>query len=190
VDPGSASCSARGQMRGLPNRRVVHAEVAANRPHDDITRVKPDPDANGSPLSPPHVFRVSLYRFLHPQRGVTGAHGMIFMGDGRAKQRHDSVAHHLVDRTLVPMDRVHHQLEHWIEDLPGLLGVAIGQQLHRALEVGEENGDLLALALERRLGCQDLLGEVLGGIAVRSPRRCARSSDNGMSAGVTELGGG
>ena len=34
-------------------------------------------------------------------------------------------------------------------------------QLHRALHVGEQHGHLLALALERGLGLQDLVGEVL-----------------------------
>ena len=46
-------------------------------------------------------------------------------------------------------------------------GVAIGEQFHRALEVGEENGHLLTLAFERALGGEDLLGEVLGGVGLR-----------------------
>jgi hypothetical protein len=35
-----------------------------------------------------------------------------------------------------------------IENLARLLGIAVGQQLHRALEIGEQHGDLFALALE------------------------------------------
>ena len=35
-------------------------------------------------------------------------------------------------------------------------------QLHRALDVGEEHAHLLALALERRLALEDLLGQVVG----------------------------
>jgi len=38
--------------------------------------------------------------------------------------------------------------------------VPVGEQLHRALQVGEEHGDLLALTVQRGLGRQDLLGEV------------------------------
>ena len=37
---------------------------------------------------------------------------------------------------------------------------------HRALEVGEEHGDLLALAFEGALGGEDLLGKVLGGVGL------------------------
>ena len=73
---------------------------------------------------------------------------MVLVGHGRAEERHDPVAHDLVDGALVAVDGLHHPLEDRIEELPGLLGVAVGQQLHRALEVGEEDRDLLALAFE------------------------------------------
>ena len=58
-------------------------------------------------------------------------------------------------------------VEHRIEDRPRLLGIAVGEQLHGALEVREEDGDLFALALKRRFGRQDLLGEVLGRVGLR-----------------------
>jgi hypothetical protein len=65
------------------------------------------------------------------------------------------------------VDGLHHQLEHWVEDLPGFLRIAIGQKLHRALQVGEEDRYLLPLAFERRFGVDDPLGQVLGGIRLR-----------------------
>jgi len=86
---------------------------------------------------------------------------MVFMGNGSAEERHDSVAHDLIDSALVVMDGVHHQREDWIDELTRLFGIAIGEQLHGALEVGEQHGDLLALAFKRGLGGEDLLGEVL-----------------------------
>ena len=49
---------------------------------------------------------------------------------------------------FVAVHRRHHALEHGVEELAGLFGVAVGQQLHRALQVGEQHGDLLALAFE------------------------------------------
>ena len=69
------------------------------------------------------------------------------------------------------MDGLHHPLEHGIEELARLLGVPVGEQLHRALEVGEEHRDLLALALEGGLRGEDLLGEVLGGVATQGLER-------------------
>ena len=91
---------------------------------------------------------------------------MILVGQRRAEEGHDAVAHDLVDGALVVMDRLHHAFEHGIEEFPRLLGVAVRQQLHGALQVGEEHRDLLALAFQRRLGGEDLLGEVLGGVGV------------------------
>ena len=38
-----------------------------------------------------------------------------------------------------------------IEESARLFGVAVSQQLHRALEIGEQHGDPLALPLESRL---------------------------------------
>ena len=86
------------------------------------------------------------------------------MGERRAEERHDAVAHHLVDRALVVMDGVHHQREDGIEKLARLFRIAVGEQLHRALQIGEENRDLLTLAFERGLRGEDLLGEVPGGV--------------------------
>jgi hypothetical protein len=87
---------------------------------------------------------------------------MVLVGDGRAEECHDPIAHDLVDSALVAMDGLHHQLEHWIKNLTGFLGIAAGEQLHRGRQISEQDRDLLALALERGLRGQDLLGEVLG----------------------------
>src|SRR5215471_12366262 len=51
---------------------------------------------------------------------------------------------------------------------PGFLRVTVGQQLRRALEIGKQHGDLLALALERTPGGENLLCEVPRGVAVWS----------------------
>src|SRR5262249_16510151 len=99
-------------------------------------------------------------------RRIARAHRMILVRDRRAEQRHDAVAHHLVHGALVVVDGLHHVFENGIEKLPRLLGIAIGEQLHRPLEIGEEYRDLLSLALERGLRRQDLLGEVLRSIGL------------------------
>jgi len=92
---------------------------------------------------------------------------VVLMGQRRAEERHDPVAHHLVHRALVAVDGLHHQREDGIENLARLLGIAVGEQLHRALQVGEKDCDLLALALEGGLGGEDLFGEVLRGVGLR-----------------------
>ena len=73
---------------------------------------------------------------------------MILMGDRRPEEGHDAVAHDLVDGAFVAVHGRHHALEHRVEELPRLLGIAVGQQLHGAFEVGEQHRDLLALAFQ------------------------------------------
>ena len=158
---------ARRQVRGLAHGGVVHAEIAADRAHDDVSGVEPDADLHLHALRAAQLVRVAPHDVLHPERGVARPHRVIFMGQRRAEERHDPVAHHLVDGALVAVDGLHHQREDGIENLARLFGIAVGEQLHGALEVGEENGDLLALALEGGLGGQDLLGEVLRRVRLR-----------------------
>ena len=71
------------------------------------------------------------------------------------------------------MHRVHHPLQHRVEDRPGLFRVALGQELHRALEISEEHGDLLgspSMALrEVRIFSARWLGDSCVGLGVEGP---------------------
>ena len=79
-----------------------------------------------------------------------------------------------------------------IEQLARLLRIAVGEQLHRALEVGEEHGHLLALALEGGLGREDLLGEMFGRVGLRRGypphRRGAREGPPALAAELLRAG--
>jgi hypothetical protein len=151
----------RGQVGRLADGRVVHVEITADGAHNDFPGVQPDADLDHRRVRASHLLRIRLHGLLHPECRVAGAHGVIFVGERRAEQRHDPVAHHLVDRSLVAVDGLHHPFEDWIENLARFLGIAIGEQLHRPLEVGEEHSHLFALPLEGALGVYDFLGEVL-----------------------------
>jgi hypothetical protein len=105
---------------------------------------------------------VALNPFLHPECGVACADGMILVGQWRPEKRHDPVTHHLVNGAFVPMDRLHHVLDDRVEELPRLLRVTVGEELHRALEVGKEDRDLFALALKGRLRGEDFSARCLG----------------------------
>jgi hypothetical protein len=56
-----------------------------------------------------------------------------------------------------------------LRELGGERFDAVREQLHRTFEVGGQHGDLFAFSLKRRFGRQDLLGEMLGSVAVRRP---------------------
>jgi hypothetical protein len=144
----------------LPDGGVVHVEVAADRAHHDFSGVQPDPDVHGDAQCAVDLLRVLPDALLHAQRGIAGAHRVLLVRDGRAEERHHAVAQHLVDRALVVVDRLDHALEHRVQQAPRILGVAIGQQLHRTLEIREQHGHVLALALQRILRRSDALGEM------------------------------
>ncbi len=90
---------------------------------------------------------------------------MILVGDRRAEERHDPVAHDPVHGTLVAVDCLDHAFEHGVEELLRILGIAIGKHLHRALDIGEQHGDLLALAVDGRPCGEDLIGEMPGRVS-------------------------
>jgi hypothetical protein len=163
-------------MGGLPDSGVVHVQIGADRPHDHAARVQTDADADREAVLPADPLGVSPHRLLHAQRRIAGPDRVILVRHRRAEERHDPIAHHLVDRPLVTVDGLNHAFEHRVEELPGLFGVAVGEQLHRALQVCEEHRHLLALAFEGGLRGEDLLGEVLGGIGLRGCEPCRLGS--------------
>ena len=144
----------------LPHRRVVHVQIAADGAHHHLAAVQADPDLHRHTLGALHLGGILLHRRLHGEGGVAGPHGVVFVGNGGAEQRHDAIAHDLVDGTLVAMHRGHHAFEHRVEELAGLLGVTVGQQGHGAFEVGKQHGDVLALAFQGAAGGEDFLGQI------------------------------
>ena len=118
------------QMRCLADHREVDDEIISDRGHHDLAGV--DSHAHGDrqcmqSLNLDCILRDSV---LHPQARVTGAHGMILVGDRRAEQSHDAVAHHPVDHAFVVMNGLQHALKNGIEDPLRLLRIAVRDQLH------------------------------------------------------------
>ena len=152
-------------MRGLAYGGVVHTQIAGDGANDHLSGVEADPDLHVDPVFLAHCFGVVGEGLLDRQGRIAAADGVVLQSQWRTEQGHDPVAHDLVDGSLVTMDGVHHPLEDGIEDSACLLRVAIGQQLHRSLEVGEEHGHLLAFALDGALRVVDALGQMLGRVA-------------------------
>jgi hypothetical protein len=70
----------------------------------------------------------------------------------------------LLDRPLETVNPAGEDLEEAVHDPIPLLRIDLLTEIHRAFEIREEHGHLLALALEDGLGLQDLLGEVVRGV--------------------------
>src|SRR5258705_643219 len=112
---------------------------------------------------------------LHSESGIGRADRVVLQRQLRYEERHDAVAHDLVHGAVVSVDRLHHPFEHRIEDPPRVFRVAVREKFHRALQVGEENSDLLTFAFECALRSEDPVGEM------------PRSVGLGSTAGATEL---
>jgi hypothetical protein len=151
----------------VPLRGVVHARVVADSPDDDLARVQAHPHRELEPALAPHVFgeRPEVARQL--ERGRAGALGVVLVGDRGTEERHDAVAGVLVDRPFVAVNAVREDPEQAIEEAMPLLRIDALGELHRARDVGEEDGDGLSLALERTLGGEDLLDEVARRVGAR-----------------------
>ena len=106
---------ARGEMGGLAHRGVVHVEVVADGTHDDFARVEPDTDLHLGAVRPAEALGHARRALLHAKGRVGRAHRMGLVSQRRAEDGHDPIAEHLVHRPLVPVHRLHHQLEHGIE---------------------------------------------------------------------------
>ena len=75
---------ARSEMRRLPDRRVVHVQVIADRADHDLAGVEPDADLHRHAVRVPRLLCVPSDRFLDLERGIAGAEGVVFVRDRRA----------------------------------------------------------------------------------------------------------
>jgi hypothetical protein len=149
---------ARRQVGRLANRAVVDAEITPNGSHHHLPRVETHPDLRPNAMIAPHLLGVPTDCHLHVERGVACPHCVILVGEGGAEEGHDPVAHHLVHGALVAVDGLHHPFEHRIQKLSGLLRIPVGEQLHRAFQVGEQDGHLLAFPFQGGLRGEDAFG--------------------------------
>jgi len=92
---------------------------------------------------------VVRHGFLDGQGGMAGPLGVILMGQGGAEEGHHPVSGELVDGPLIAMDLLHEDLEAPIQDLVDLLRVQLLGEGGVMGHVGEEDGDLLSLRLNR-----------------------------------------
>src|SRR5881392_1042235 len=61
---------------------------------------------------------------------------MVFMGNGRAKQGHNTVAEHLIDSALEAVHSVHDAVDGWIEQLLGGFGIKTPDDFSPRLKPG------------------------------------------------------
>src|SRR5437773_665695 len=106
-----------GEPDDVPLRGVVHAQVVADPPHDDLAGVQAHPHRELEPALAPHVFGEGAELAGQIQGGRTGSLGVVLVRDRGAEQRHDPVAGVLVATRLA----AHWALAHLVRRRPTLL---------------------------------------------------------------------
>ena len=153
----------------MSNRRVLGMPFGGlDSAHDYLARVDADANLDRRPATLAQRRRIAPQLFQHPQRRIQRALSMILVRERRAEHRENAVAGALHDVAVVAAHRVDHQLERGVDNRARLFGIEVLLELSRALDVGEQRGDRLALAVGRgrvRLLWRD---------PDRRRRRCAR----------------
>ena len=148
------------QVGGVADRRVVHAQVVADRAHDHEAGVQAHPDRQGDLGPGGDDDGAVAERAGDAEGGERRAARVILVGEGGAEERHEAVAEELVDRALVAVHLGEGGLEEGVhEDVHPLRPEPLGER-RGADQVAEEHGDGLALAFQRAPGGEDPLGEV------------------------------
>ena len=78
---------------------------------------------------------------------------MVLVGNRGAEEREDPVAGGLHNVAVVAPNCVDHKLQRRVDQGAGFFGIEILLQLRRALDIGEQHGDQLALAFRYILSC-------------------------------------
>ena len=99
---------------------------------------------------------------LHGERGIAGARRMALDGERGVPERHDRVAHVLVDRAAIAQHQVGHRRQEAVHEPRQAVRIELLGDAREAAHVGEHHGDLALLAAElQQLGMAgDLLDHV------------------------------
>src|SRR5438874_2220137 len=100
---------------------------------------------------------------------------MVLMGNRRPEERHEAITQELIDSALIAMDSAQRQLKKMVQDGMHGLWPELLRQARVIRQVTEEHGDLLALPLQRRVGGEDFLHQVLRSVGAWLPHGLAAS---------------
>src|ERR1019366_1155439 len=138
-----ARAEPRARVRGVADGGVRERLRAADIPDDARPRVDPEAYREGR-LADPDAFAIEPPEDLHLlERALHAAYGVVPVDHGGAPERHDPVAHELVERALVLEERLDHELEVLVEHLDQRLGRGALAHRGEAANVAVVDGQLL-----------------------------------------------
>ena len=129
------------------SERRVTLGTGADLAEHHIAGVQSDTQRNLHTVSSPHLIREGDGLLLYFERGDTCSNSVIFQRNRSPEQSHDAVSGELLDRTAVTLSDGSAPVEKLTHDFTQPLRSQGRGQVHRALDVSEENGDLFVLGL-------------------------------------------
>jgi hypothetical protein len=126
------------------NGQAVHATRASRYG----ARVEAYANLKRKTLCAAEVLGVLADRFLHAERGVARAQGVVFIGYGRSKKHHDPVAHPAMDGPVVTANDGLHSVENRLEQTAVTVRITVSHELRRRGDVRKEHSDLFAFVVE------------------------------------------
>ncbi len=133
---------ARGQVHRVTQDRVFPALLAAEAAGHHLAAG----NAHVNPQFTAEVGAKSLHGALDVEGGADRAQRIVAMGDRRAEQRHHRISHVLVDRATIVLDGPVGGGEKTRHQVVQLFGVEGARKVRETRDVGEQDGDLAALA--------------------------------------------
>src|SRR5438874_1080416 len=98
-------------MGGPTDSGVVHVQVIADSTDHHLSRIEAHPDLYVEAVGAVDLLSIAAHCCLDSEGSVTGPDGVVFMGNGRSKEGHNTVTQHLVHRPFIPMDPLHHGVQ-------------------------------------------------------------------------------
>ncbi len=139
----------------MPNRCIFGVTLSGlEHAYYYFAGVDANATLNWAPAVAYQLGRIPAQILLHSECGIERTLWMVFVGNRRAEQRENAVAGGLHDVSVVAIDGFNPQLQSWIDDCPGLLGIEVLHQLGGAFDVGAERGYRLAFAFGNRGICR------------------------------------
>jgi hypothetical protein len=131
----------------MPQRGGVELQIVTHPDDDRLSRVETDPHVEVHAVRAAQLVGVGADVPGHVPGRVAGAAGVVLEGEGSAEEGHDPVTGELVDGTAEAANPVGEDVDEAVDDPRPGLDIEVLLQLHRALNVGEQDGELLAFPL-------------------------------------------
>ena len=146
---GRRALQARGGVDGVAGHRVGGVGGRADSARHHRAGVDPDVECERPPHPPLPAGIEHTHSVAHQDSRAQAALGIVLVRARGAEDRHDRVAHELLDEALVAFDRRGHLAEEVGLDRAHVLGIESFAERGEPGQVREEHGDRAAVAVGR-----------------------------------------